>query len=201
MDNEQFIYLIIFLFALWFLLGKLTKHHKGVKERNAKQNITNTDGDCSAEMPRYISHKEVWALQIKSVVFDEREEFGILVFVNNQYANISLPKDYFLKHHPEAQGYYVVYKDGYKSYSPAKVFEEGNSLISNHDTIASFNFKSFIHELQKNKSLSGAWHDSIMSHIVSNGGSNKVAFDTANAFMKNTFNVEKTNDNLPTTTS
>ena len=29
------------------------------------------------------------------------------------------------RHKPKAGGYYVVYDDGYKSYSPAKAFEEG----------------------------------------------------------------------------
>ena len=33
------------------------------------------------------------------------------------------------KHNPEVGGYYVVYEDGYKSFSPAKAFEEGYTLI------------------------------------------------------------------------
>ena len=33
------------------------------------------------------------------------------------------------KHNPEAGGYYVVYEDGYKSFSPAKAFEEGYTRI------------------------------------------------------------------------
>jgi hypothetical protein len=33
------------------------------------------------------------------------------------------------KHKPEVGGYYVVYKEGYKSFSPAGAFEEGYALI------------------------------------------------------------------------
>lgn len=34
------------------------------------------------------------------------------------------------KHKPEVGGYYVVYKDGYKSFSPAAAFDEGYTLIA-----------------------------------------------------------------------
>jgi len=36
---------------------------------------------------------------------------------------------YLRQHRPEVGGYYVVYKDGYKSYSPAKAFEEGYTRL------------------------------------------------------------------------
>lgn len=204
MDIEQFFYLIFFLWAIWFVLGKLgnmlTRHHKGIKERNAKEKITFTNGDTSIEMPRYISHKEVWALQIKSVVFDEREEFGILVFVNNQYENISLPKDYFLKHCPEAGGYYVVYKDGYRSYSPAEAFEDGNSLIGPNESVASYSFKSFTHELHQDPIVINAWCKSITDYVKESGGTEEVAAGTVNLFMKQVFNIEvlTKNDKLST---
>lgn len=37
--------------------------------------------------------------------------------------------DYIKKHKPVAGGYYVVYKDGYKSFSPADAFEDGYTRI------------------------------------------------------------------------
>ena len=49
--------------------------------------------------------------------FIEPEESG--------YAPCPVDEAYMQKHQPEVGGYYVVYKDGYKSYSPAKAFEEG----------------------------------------------------------------------------
>jgi hypothetical protein len=37
--------------------------------------------------------------------------------------------EYLDKHSPQAGGYYVVYEDGYRSYSPAAAFEAGYTLI------------------------------------------------------------------------
>jgi hypothetical protein len=34
------------------------------------------------------------------------------------------------KHNPQPGGYFVVYADGYQSYSPAKAFEEGYKLVT-----------------------------------------------------------------------
>jgi hypothetical protein len=36
---------------------------------------------------------------------------------------------YILRHKPEVGGYYIRYEDGYESFSPAKAFEDGYSLI------------------------------------------------------------------------
>jgi hypothetical protein len=45
------------------------------------------------------------------------------------YAPIPVTSEYIRKHKPSAGGYYVVYKDGYKSFSPADAFEEGYTRI------------------------------------------------------------------------
>ena len=74
------------------------------------------------EMPRYKCHKRVWALKIAAV---ERE---ILRFVEERYAPRYVGLSYVSKHSPEPGGYFVVYHDGYQSYSPAKAFEEGYDL-------------------------------------------------------------------------
>jgi len=37
---------------------------------------------------------------------------------------------YIAKHNPKVDGYYVVYKDGYTSFSPAEAFEEGYNKIT-----------------------------------------------------------------------
>ncbi|HLG97188.1 MAG TPA: hypothetical protein VKX49_12825 [Bryobacteraceae bacterium] len=36
---------------------------------------------------------------------------------------------YYRKHQPQPGGYFVVYEDGYESFSPAKAFEEGYTRI------------------------------------------------------------------------
>lgn len=38
---------------------------------------------------------------------------------------LEVTKEYMDKHNPQVGGYYVKYADGYESWSPAKVFEEG----------------------------------------------------------------------------
>ena len=80
------------------------------------------------EMPRYQSDKEVWALKIKSIV-KEGDGSAIITPAEDGYGDFRVDATYMIKHNPQAGGYYVVYKDGYKSFCPAKEFEEGNTLI------------------------------------------------------------------------
>jgi hypothetical protein len=89
----------------------------------------------SVEMPRYKCHKEVWALKIAKIVKDgegeHRESDGsaMLTPADKHYGPIKVDFDYMRKHNPQIGGYFVVYDDGYKSFSPAKAFEEGYTLI------------------------------------------------------------------------
>lgn len=87
------------------------------------------------EMPKYKSHKEVWALKIKSIKRDGEEEnresdgSAMITPEEEGFAPFKVSEEYMHKHKPEVGGYYVLYKDGYKSFSPAKAFEEGNTRI------------------------------------------------------------------------
>lgn len=86
------------------------------------------------EMPRYRCHKEVWALKIKDITDptepgNESDGSRVLHFADGDYAPLRVPHDYVHKHKPQAGGYYVVYVDGYKSWSPAEAFESGYSRI------------------------------------------------------------------------
>lgn len=75
------------------------------------------------EMPQYKCHKEVWALKIAKVTGK------LLTFVEQGFVGITVSDEYLAKHKPVAGGYYVVYKDGYKSFSPAEAFESGYTRI------------------------------------------------------------------------
>ncbi|MCL4549220.1 MAG: hypothetical protein M1495_11695 [Bacteroidetes bacterium] len=97
--------------------------------------------DCKAcmEMPRYKCHKIVWAFKIKSIEFDmdrstkeNRETDGGAYITPEEkgYAEFKVSREYVEKHNPQVGGYYVVYSGGYKSWSPAKEFEEGYTLLS-----------------------------------------------------------------------
>ena len=89
----------------------------------------------SREMPKYRSHKIVWALKIKEIseYFEDEnnpESYGALIYPEEKgYAAFRVDKEYLEKHKPKAGGYYVVYEDGYKSFSPAEPFEKGYSKI------------------------------------------------------------------------
>lgn len=95
--------------------------------------------NASREMPRYRSHKEVWALKISKIELlpnpDPAGEtasasYGAIITPADEgYGPFEVTPAYMVKHDPEEGGYYVVYPDGYKSYSPAKAFEEGHTLI------------------------------------------------------------------------
>jgi hypothetical protein len=89
--------------------------------------------DCtcdSLEMPKYKCNKEVHALCIAGISLPQNKDFDAeLAFEESSYAPILMSKEWLDKHNPAVGGYYVVYKDGYRSYSPAKAFEEGYTRI------------------------------------------------------------------------
>lgn len=90
------------------------------------------------EMPKYQSHKQVHALQIELIVPDEevaaresREtDGGAWIYPADEgYAPFKVNRAYVEKHYPKAGGYYVVYADGYESWSPREAFEQGYTRI------------------------------------------------------------------------
>lgn len=80
------------------------------------------------EMPRYKCHKEVWALKIAGLEGVEGGEYT-LTPADDGYAPFQVDAAYMQKHNPKVGGYYVVYRDGYKSWSPASEFEDGYTRI------------------------------------------------------------------------
>ena len=73
-------------------------------------------------LPKYRSHKVVQAAKITEV---ETLQVPHLVLD----VGISVPVDpkWLARHDPKVGGYYVVYPDGYTSYSPADAFESGHT--------------------------------------------------------------------------
>lgn len=82
------------------------------------------DNTPCVELPQYRSHKIVRAAKIT-----ELRENGIPgspdLVLGEIGAVVALLPDWHEKHKPQVGGYYVLYEDGYTSYSPAKAFEEG----------------------------------------------------------------------------
>lgn len=82
--------------------------------------------NAMSPMPMYRCTKDVWALKIKDIAMERCINGKVMIVPEDtRYASFDVGQEYYSKHKPEAGGYYVVYKDGYKSYSPAKAFEEG----------------------------------------------------------------------------
>lgn len=83
-----------------------------------------------AELPKYTCHKEVWALEIKMIGISEEDGSGLITPEDDKYAAFIVSKDYMDKHKPAFGGYYVLYKGGYESFSPAEAFESGYTKIN-----------------------------------------------------------------------
>jgi hypothetical protein len=92
--------------------------HDGIDEAGAPA--------AAMEMPRYVSHKKVWALEIAEVSLrGQTSEDRKISFRDEGYAAIVAPGEMFSRYQPVSGDFYVVYADGYKSFSPRKAFLEG----------------------------------------------------------------------------
>ena len=76
------------------------------------------------EIPRYKAHKVVRAAKITALRPNGVEGAPDLVLGEIGGIVTMLP-DWHAKHTPHVGGYFVLYEDGYESFSPAKAFEEG----------------------------------------------------------------------------
>lgn len=85
----------------------------------------------AVQMPRYQCHKQVCALKIKEIHpgGSPTEPGCTLVFEDARYAPRFMSEHWAGAHTALEGGYLVVYADGYLSYSPAKAFEDGYTLI------------------------------------------------------------------------
>ena len=96
----------------------------------------NGNAIADMEMPKYRSHKTVWALKIAAIeprrLKPDQEDDGAMLITPEEpgYAPFWVDLGYVRRHNPQVGGYYVVYADGYKSWSPAQAFEEGDTRTS-----------------------------------------------------------------------
>lgn len=76
-------------------------------------------------LPLYDCHKQVRAAKIRAICFGADGPF--LTREDGGY-DITIDNDYLVKHNPKPGGYFVLYEDGYQSFSPAGAFEAGYTL-------------------------------------------------------------------------
>lgn len=90
------------------------------------ENEHHEDTGALVEMPRYKSHKTVWALEIDSIANEvDAASAKILTFRDKGYPKMRAPLEMFARYIPVPGDFYVQYEDGYKSFSPRKAFLEG----------------------------------------------------------------------------
>lgn len=76
-------------------------------------------------LPQFKCHKVVRAAKIITIIRGE----GVILVLEN-FGGVTVPRDWYDKHSPRVNGYFVVYEDGYQSYSPAEAFESGYSPVT-----------------------------------------------------------------------
>jgi hypothetical protein len=86
------------------------------------------------ELPQYRCHKIVGAVKIDAVIFNNDRDLGGRIIGGG--LSLSVPRSYIDKHAPAIGGYYVMYEDGYSSWSPAAAFEEGYTKLGSETETA-----------------------------------------------------------------
>lgn len=89
----------------------------------------------AAQLPLYQCHKQVRAMKIGEVSDlpnpdtsgrSAAASYGATLVPDDlTITAVSVSGEWVCKHRPQAGGYYVLYADGYASYSPAEAFEGG----------------------------------------------------------------------------
>ena len=82
------------------------------------------------ELPKYQSHKHVWALKIAAIETAEDGSAQIAP-VDEGYSCINTKPGFAerFKGDEDDLGYYVLYRGGYESWSPTGAFESGYTRI------------------------------------------------------------------------
>lgn len=91
--------------------------------------------DQYAALPVYQCHKRVRAAKITWIARDGQNIRIELRWGEVKY-RVIVDDEWLSKHHAVEGGYFVVYDDGYTSYSPARVFEEGYTPIQRTENAA-----------------------------------------------------------------
>lgn len=83
--------------------------------------------EAAMQMPQYRSHKKVWALKIKDA-HPEGEGGSRIFFEDERWGSRLVSADFELRRKGPG-GYFVIYEDGYQSWSPTEAFENGYTRI------------------------------------------------------------------------
>jgi hypothetical protein len=79
------------------------------------------------ELAKYKCHKVVEAGKIEKT--DINTEGNHILILEGIEEPVIVSDSYMHKHLPREGGYYVLYEDGYESFSPARAFESGYTKV------------------------------------------------------------------------
>ena len=83
-------------------------------------------------LPEYQSHKRVRAAKILDMHMNTNDHLSYWVLeLDGVKKLVDVSSFQISKHNPQIGWYYVVYEDGYVSFSPPDAFEGGYTLIEN----------------------------------------------------------------------
>lgn len=108
-------------------------------------NKSNEVPQAMVELPRYKSHKVVHALKIHDIDLDPESGAAVITPEDQGYGPFPVDAEYMGKHKPRIGGYYVVYEDGYKSWSPSDAFEKGYIKVAGKEDIDNWNAAIGLH--------------------------------------------------------
>lgn len=86
------------------------------------------------KLPEYICHKKVRAIKIAAIEQARSPKNGltdcaIIMPAEEGYDAFIVDNEFMNKHKPVVGGYFVIYEDGYTSFSPAAAFESGYTRV------------------------------------------------------------------------
>jgi len=83
--------------------------------------------DEMIQLPRYQSHKKVWALEIECVI--QHGDKKSLLFKDQRYSPREVKDELFSRYFPKSGDFWVQYEGGYESFSPHDEFVNGYTKI------------------------------------------------------------------------
>ena len=92
------------------------------------RNVPTNDGVDTTQLQQFQCHKVVHAAEIAEINPGDASSQLVLKALAGVLAVI-VALVWMEKHEPEVGGYFVVYADGFTSYSPAEAFEAGYTPI------------------------------------------------------------------------
>ena len=89
----------------------------------------------TSSIPWWLCHKKVQAFKIQEIriipgpPMSQGYNTAELIPEGIECLPVTVSSDYLHRHKPQVGGYYVLYVDGYESFSPADAFENGYTRI------------------------------------------------------------------------